>query len=115
MSWWRVASCGLAMAGIVAIVSCGAPLVQVPPPNPTMCLPTAVTPERLVGDVVASNAIQPGVSSVRLLTPHGEIVTYWNGKTLIGIDLEPDNKQTPIWMREPGEGCVWRYGKGREA
>lgn len=80
-----------------------------------MCLPAAVTPERLVGDVVASHAIQPGVSSVRLRTINGDIMMYWGGgETLIGIDLAPDNEQAPIWMREPGEACVWHYGKGRE-
>lgn len=114
MSWRK--SCFMrvvAMAGMVALVSCVGPPVQVPVIQ-VVCLPTTIAPAQLVGDVVASHAIQPGVSSVRLRTAYGEIVTYWHGETLIGIDLEPENKQAPLWMRESGEGCVWRYGRGRE-
>ena len=114
MSWQSMALGGLAVAGMGVLLSCGAHSVHVSV-SQVMCLPTTVTPGQLVGDVVASHAIRPGVSSVRVRTLQGDIITYWGrGDTLIGIDLAPDNEQTPIWLREPGEGCVWRYGKGRE-
>ena len=78
------------------------------------CLPTQLSAERLRGDIIASYAIRPNVSSVRLRTTQGEIMMYWSGDRMIGIDLAPDNEQTPLWMREPGETCTWRYGNERK-
>ena len=79
------------------------------------CLPAQISAERLRGEIIASHALRPSVSSVRLRTTQGEIVMYWSGERLMGIDLAPENEGVPLWIRDPGEACRWRYGNEKEA
>lgn len=79
------------------------------------CVPPPVTPAHLRGTVVASYAIRPDLTAVRVRTEQGAIVMYWAaGEVLVGLDLAPDNPQTPIWLRDPGEDCRWRYGQEQQ-
>ena len=102
--WWMILGILLMYSGCVG---------QPPLPsavNPP-CLPAQITMAQLTGEVVASAALRPGLSSVRVRTPRGEVVTYWSGEAMIAIDLEPDNRSAPLWQRSLGEVCQWHYGR----
>mgnify|MGYP001566838046 FL=1 len=109
--WWPAFVLGIALGGCAAPAALHANRDTA---DASACLPAQMTLAHITGTVVASYAMRPGLSSVRLQTRHGEVVLYWHGEMMIGLDLAPDNPHAPLWLREPGTPCKWRYGAGRE-